>query len=75
MPFCGDEPDVQIRVADTNGNTIEIDSYTAYYYDRSGGVQVNLNEVFLRINQSEWARMKYVDLDPIIKQIDYFISD
>ncbi len=70
-----DEPEAQIRVTGSNGNITEIDTYTVYYYDDDGGVQVNLNEVLLRINQSEWARMKYVNLDPIAKQIDYFKSD
>jgi len=70
-----DEPEAQIRVTGLNGNITEIDIYTVYYYDDTGGVHVNLNDVLLRINQSEWARMKYVDLDPIVKQIDYFKSD
>ena len=70
-----DEPEVQFRLTDSNNNIIEIDSYTAYYYDSRGGVQVNMNEAFLWINQSEWARIEYIDLDPIVKQIDYFISD
>ena len=70
-----EKPEVQLRVTGSNGDITEIDTYTVYYYNDRGGVHVNLNDVLLRINQSEWARMKYVDLDPIVKQIDYFKSD
>jgi hypothetical protein len=73
--FPGDRPEVRIRVADTKGNTIVIESYSVYYKDSNGIVKKNLDEVYLRINQSEWARMKYIDLDPVVKQIDYFIRE
>ncbi len=73
--FCDDEPEVQIRLTDSRNKIFGIDSYTAFYYDSSGGVHVNMNEAFVWIDQSEWARIEYVELDPIVKKIDYFTGD
>ena len=73
--FHHDEPDVRMRVVQTNNKTVEVDSYTVYYYDDQGEVHANLNEALLKINGVEWARARYTDLDPVIKRLDYFIRE
>jgi len=63
-----------ITVRDSRFNDTEVKTFIRYYQDRKGISEKDLNQLYAVINNTDTILVKYVELDPVIKEIGYFMN-
>jgi hypothetical protein len=68
------DPEYIITVEDTDNRTIRVVTFPWYVAKQDGHPLPDLNRLIAIINDSDTVMVKYVELDPVIKEIGYFLE-
>jgi len=69
-----DEPANIITVKDSRNNVIQLKTFPWYIPRQDEPPEVDLNRLIAIINNTDMVVVKYVELDPVIKDIGYFLE-
>lgn len=72
--MTGNVPDKVIKVVDTGDRVTLVKTYTWYVAGQDGSAQRDLNRLIAMINKTDMVIVKYIELDPVIKEIGYFLK-
>lgn len=67
------EADQVLTVHDSRDSKTEIQTFRKYIVNSLGIRETDYNQLFAVINNTDTVIIKYVELDPVIKEIGYFI--
>ena len=69
-----DDPAIVITLTDSRNNVIQVKTFPWYIFHQDAPPEVDLNRLIAIINNSDVVVVKYVELDPVIKDIGYFLE-
>lgn len=69
-----EEADQILTVRDSRDNNIEVKTFRKLIVDSRGAMEPDFNRLFAVINNTDTVLIKYVELDPVMKEIGYFIN-
>jgi hypothetical protein len=74
--FHDDEPDFILEVESTKGIWTDLKLFPVYTIDTGGNKKMDLNMLVARIDDwDEMVVMKYIEIDPLLKDPQYFQSE
>jgi hypothetical protein len=68
------DPEYIIMVKDSRNKVTQIKTFLLYDSTQDGHAQPDLNRLIAVINETDVVMVKYVELDPVIKEIGYFLK-
>jgi hypothetical protein len=68
------EPENIIILTDSQNHVIKVETFPWYVHRQDGPPQPDLDRLVAIINETDTVLVKYVELDPVIKEIDYFLE-
>ena len=66
-------PERIITILDVEYNTLNIETYPRFKTNSAGIREMDYNLLYAKTQDYGWALVKYIDLDPVMKDIDYFL--
>jgi hypothetical protein len=63
-----------ITVSDSRNHDTEVKTFTRYVKNRKGIPEPDLNRLYAVMNKTDTVLAKYVELDPVMKEIGYFLN-
>jgi hypothetical protein len=69
-----DDPANIIAVTDSGNNVIQVKTFLWYVTRQDASPGVDLNRLIAIINNTDTVVVKYIELDPVIKDIGYFLE-
>ncbi len=68
------EPDQILTVRDSRDHITQVKTYRRLVVNSRGGMEPDFNRLFAVINNADTTLIKYIDLDPVMKEIGYFLD-
>jgi hypothetical protein len=68
------DPEYVIMVKDSRNKVTLVKTFLWYNLQQDGHTQPDLNRLIAVINETDVVLVKYVELDPVIKEIGYFLK-
>lgn len=70
------QPETEINVKMQNGSSMVVRCYPRYVYDGSGDMSMDLDRLYLQVNNTEEILLaRYIQVDLILKDLSYFLPD
>lgn len=67
------EPDYTLRVENLEGERTVIELFAVYHITEAGERRLDYDRLYGRIgNRDEWVVLKYIQIDPLLKEFAYF---
>jgi hypothetical protein len=63
-----------ITVKDSRNQITKVKTFLWYVPNQDGILQPDINRLIAIINETDVVLVKYMELDPVIKEIDYFLK-
>ncbi len=74
ISFRDEDAGMIITVRDSRNNNDEVITFTRYVKNRKGIPEPDLNRLYAVMNKTDTVLVKYVELDPVMKEIGYFLN-
>ena len=68
------DPEKMITVKDSRNQITKVKTFLWYVPNQDGILQPDINRLIAVINETDIVLVKYMELDPVIKEIDYFLK-
>jgi len=74
ISFRDEDVEKIITVRDSRNHDTEVKTFARYVKSRKGTTEPDLNRLYAVMNKTDTVLAKYVELDPVMKKIGYFLN-